>query len=263
MVNLIVLIKDIVDLTEMKIDPRTQHPILAGLKRKISDVDKRALEAAVQLKEKHGGKVTVVSMGDDKTRTPLREALAIGGDEAYLLKDPAFEDSDTLATSRILAAAIRKIGDYDLLLCGEMTLDSLSAQVGPRISELLGLPQVAYARSLEFKGEMVLAERDLEEEDEVVEAKMPALVTVVREINEPRIPSLMSIMRASRKKIEEWDRETLGLSREEVGAAGSAVKVLEVKAPPMERKRIIIEAETPEEAAEKLAQRLIEDGVLR
>ena len=262
MVNVIVLIKDIVDLTEIKVDPRTQRPILAGLPRKISDVDKRAVEAAVQLKEKHGGKVAVLSLGDDKTRTALREALAMGCDEAYLLKDPAFGGSDTLATSRILAAAIRKIGEYDLILCGEMTLDSLSAQVGPRVAELLGLPQLTYVRSLDLKEGRVVAERDLEE-DEVVEAPMPAVVTVVREINEPRIPSLMSIMRASRKKIEEWDREALGLPEGEVGSAGSAVEILEVRAPKMERKRVIIEAETPEEAAERLVEKLMEEGVLR
>jgi len=241
LVNVIVLIKDIVDLTEIKVDPRTQRPILAGLPRKISDVDKRAVEAAVQLKEKHGGKVAVLSLGDDKTRTALREALAMGCDEAYLLKDPAFEGSDTLATSRILAAAIRKIGEYDLILCGEMTLDSLSAQVGPRVAELLGLPQLTYVRSLDLKEGRVVAERDLEEEDEVVEAPMPA----------------------PRKKIEEWDREALGLSEGEVGSAGSAVEILEVRAPKMERKRVIIKAETPEEAAERLVEKLMEEGVLR
>jgi electron transfer flavoprotein beta subunit len=263
MVNIIVLMKDIVDLTEIKVDPNTQRPILAGLSRKISDVDKRAVEAAVQLKEKHGGKVTVVSLGDDKTRTALREALAMGGDEAYLLKDPVFDGSDTLATSRILAAAIRKVGGFDLILCGEMTLDSLSAQVGPRISELLELPQVTYARRLELKGDKIVAERDLEDEDEVVEASMPALVAVAREINEPRIPALMNIMKASRKPISEWNCAALGISSGEVGAAGSAVKVLEVKAPPMERKRIIVKAETEEEAAKSLVERLIKDGVLR
>jgi len=263
MVNIIVPIKDIVDLTELKVDPSTRRPILAGLSRKISDVDKRALEAAVQLKEKHGGKVTIVSMGDDKTKTALREALAIGGDEAYLLKDSVFEASDTLATARILASAIRKLGDYNLVLCGEMTLDSLSAQMGPRLGELLGLPQVTYARKLELKGETLVAERDLEDEDELVEVSMPALVAVTREINEPRIPALMSIMKASRKPIVEWNCATLGLSTEEVGAAGSAVKVLEVKAPPMERKRIIIKAESEEEAAKSLVERLIKDGVLK
>jgi electron transfer flavoprotein beta subunit len=263
MVNIIVLVKDIVDLTEIKVDPNTQRPILAGLSRKISDVDKRAVEAAVQLKEKLGGKVTVVSLGDEKTRTALREALAMGGDEAYLLKDTAFDGSDTLATSRILAAAIRKVGGFDLILCGEMTLDSLSAQVGPRISELLELPQVTYARRLELKGDKIVAERDLEDEDEVVEVSMPALVAVTREINEPRIPALMNIMKASRKPIGEWNSVALGLSVGDVGGAGSAVKVLEVKAPPMERKRIIVKAETEEEAAKSLVERLVKEGVLR
>ena len=263
MVEVIVLMKDIVDLAEIKIDPNTRRPVLAGLPRKISDVDKRAVEAAVRLKEEYGGRVVVVSMGDEDTRMALKEALAMGADEAYLLMDQAFEGSDTLATSRVLAAAVRKIGRYDLILCGEMTLDGLSAQVGPRVAELLGIPQVTYARSIKVEGNRVVVERDLEEESEVVEAPMPALITVVREINEPRIPSLLSIMKASRKEIKVWGREDLGLSAEEVGSAGSAVKVLDVRAPPMERKRIIIKAETDEEAAEKLVERLISDGVLR
>ncbi|UCH57443.1 MAG: electron transfer flavoprotein subunit beta/FixA family protein, partial [Candidatus Bathyarchaeota archaeon] len=147
---MIVLLKDIVDLTEMKIDPSTRRPRTEGVKRRISDLDKRALEAAIQLKEKHGGEILALSMGDDKTRTALLEALAMGADAAYIVNDDALKGVDTLATSKVLKAAIEKIGGYDLILCGEMTLDSLSAQVGPRLAELLDLPQVAYARCLDL-----------------------------------------------------------------------------------------------------------------
>jgi electron transfer flavoprotein beta subunit len=263
LVDIVVLVKDTVELSELKVDPATRRPILLGLNRRIGDLDKRAVEAAVQLRDKHGGKVILVSLGDDKTRTAIREALAMGADEAYLLRDSSFEGSDTLVTSRILAAALRRIGRYDLILCGEMTLDSLSAQVGPRVSELLGLPLVAYARRIEVKGDRIVAERSYDMEDETVEVSMPVLISVVREINEPRTPALMSIMRASKKPIQDWNREALGLQIEEVGSHGSGIKVLDVKAPLMERKRIIFKAETPEEAASSLVDRLFKDGVLK
>jgi len=161
----------------------------------------------------------------------------------------------------VLKAALEKVGGFDLVLCGEMTLDSLSAQVGPRLAELLGLPQVTYAKSLDLADGRIKAVRDLEDVDEVVEVGLPTVVSVVREINEPRIPSLMNIMRAKKKPTEEWDVAALGLSAEEV-REGSSVEVLSVEAPLVERKRIVIGAETVEEAAEKLAEAIIAEGVL-
>jgi electron transfer flavoprotein alpha/beta subunit len=261
MTRIVVLLKDIVDLNEMKIDPSTRKPRVEGVKRRISDVDKRALEEAIRLKEKHGCEVVSLSVGGGKTRTAMLEALALGADAAYIVNDEAIAGVDSLATSRVLKAALEKVGGFDLVLCGEMTLDSLSAQVGPRLAELLGLPQVTYAKSLDLADGRVRAVRDLEDVDEVVEVGLPAVVSVVREINEPRIPSLMNIMRAKKKPTEEWDVAALGLSAEEV-RAGSSVEVLKVEAPLVERKRIVIEAETVEEAAEKLAEAIIAEGVL-
>jgi len=259
--RIIVLLKDIADLTELKFDPTTRSPRLEGVKRRISDVDKRALEAAIQLKEKHGGEVIALSMGDAKTKTAMLEALAMGADALYLVNDEALKGIDTLATSKVLAAAVRKIGDFDLVLCGEMTLDSLSSQVGPRLAELLDLPQVTYARHLELEEGRLRAERDLEDVDEVVEVGLPAVVSVVREINEPRIPSLMNIMKAKRKPTVEWDAAALGLSADEIKDA-SSIEILKVEAPQVERKRVIIEAETAEEAAEKLAEAILAEGIL-
>lgn len=230
------------------------------MKRKISDVDKRALEASIKLKENHGGEVIALSMGGDKTRTALLGALAMGADEAYIVNDD-FTGVDTLGTSKVLAAAVKNIGDFDLILCGEMTLDSLSAQIGPRLAELLDLPQVMYARHLELEDGRLRAERDLEDVDEVVEVDLPAIVSVVREINEPRIPSLMNIMKAKRKPTVEWDAAALGLSIDEVKQS-SSVEILKVEAPLVERKRIIIKAESVEEAAEKLAEAILAEGVL-
>lgn len=263
MVDIVVLVKDTIELSELKIDPVTRRPVLSGLSKRIGDLDKRAVEAAVRLKEKHGGKVVLVSLGDEKTRTAVREGLAMGADKAYLLRDSSFEGSDTLATSRTLAAALKRLARFDMILCGEMTLDGLSAQVGPRVSELLGLPFVAYARSIELQGGKVRVERGYDLEDETVEVSMPVLLSVVREINEPRIPALMSIMRASKKPIQDWNKEVLGLAESQVGSQGSAIRVLDVKAPPMERKRVIFKAETADEAVSSLVDRLIKDGILK
>ncbi len=202
-----------------------------------------------------------LSLGGGKTRTAMLEALAMGADAAYIINDEALAGVDSLATSKVLKAALDRVGDYDLVLCGEMTLDSLSAQVGPRLAELLDLPQVMYAKHLELVNGRLRAVRELEDVDEVVEVGLPSVVSVVREINEPRIPSLMNIMRAKRKPVEEWDAATLGFSAEEV-KAGSSVEVLEVIAPLVERKRVVIEAESVEEAAEKLAEAILSEGVL-
>lgn len=259
--RIIVLLKDIVDLNELKTDPSTRRPRTESVKRRISDVDKRALEAAIQLKEKHGGEVATLSMGGEKTRTAMLEALAMGADAAYIVNDDALVGVDSLATSKVLKVALGKAGGYDMVLCGEMTLDSLSAQVGPRLAELLDLPQVTYAKHLELVEGRLRAVRDLEDVDEVVEVELPAVVSVVREVSEPRIPSLMNIMRAKKKPVEEWDADALGLSAEEV-RAGSSVEVLEVIAPLVERKRVVVEAETVEEAAEKLAEAILAEGVL-
>lgn len=255
------LLKDIVDLTELKFDMATRRPQTEGVKRKISEVDKRALEAAIQLKEKGGGELIALSMGDERTKTSMLEALAMGADSAYIVSDRALVGVDTLATSLVLAAAVRKLGSFGLILCGEMTLDSLSSQIGPRLAELLDLPQVSYVKRLELLNGKLRAERELEDTDEVVEVALPALVSVVREVNEPRIPSLMNIMKAKKKPVVEWDAASLGLSADEVRAA-SSVEVLKVEAPVVERKHIIIKADTVEEMVDRLAKAILAEGIL-
>jgi electron transfer flavoprotein beta subunit len=257
----IVLLKDIPDLTEIKLDPQTRAPIVEGVKRRISEVDKRALEAAIRLKEKVGGEVVALSMGDDKTKTALLEALAMGADAAYVVDEPELKGVDTNATSVVLEAAVRHVGDYDLILAGEMTLDSLSSQIGPRLAQLLDHPQVTYVKEFDVADGKVIAVRSLEDVDEVVEAPLPAVVCVVREINEPRIPNLMSIMKAKKKPQTVWGAGDIGLDASEVESR-SYVKVTSVSAPKVERKQIRIEAETVEKAAAKLVEALMREGVL-
>ena len=245
----------------MKVDPETRQPKTEGIKRRISDLDKRALEAALQLKESGEGAVIALSMGGAETRKVFLSALAMGADAAYIINDEALAGVDSLATSKVLKAAVERIGDYDLIIGGEMTLDRLSAQVIPRLAELLDLPQVTYVKEIELSEGTLRAVRDLEDVDEVVEVSLPAVVAVVREINEPRIPSLMNIMKAKRKPTEEWDVDAVGLSAEAINAS-SSVEVMKVEAPKVDRKRIVINADTVEETAAQLAEAIISEGVL-
>ncbi|MCX6649487.1 MAG: electron transfer flavoprotein subunit beta/FixA family protein [Candidatus Bathyarchaeota archaeon] len=261
MTRIVVLVKDIPDLNEVKIDPSTRRPLVEGAKRRLNDLDKRALEAAIRMKEAGGMEVVTVSMGDERTKTCLLEALAMGADAAYIVADPALKGLDACATSRVLEAAIRKAGAFDVIVSGELSLDGMGSQVGPRVAELLDIPQVTYAKELKYEAGKYRAVRDLEDVDEVVEAEPPFLATVVREINEPRIPSLMNIMKAKKKPLTEWNVEALGLKADELKASIRVV-VSDVKAPEVKRKRVMIKTEKVEEAVEKLVSALVAEGAL-
>jgi electron transfer flavoprotein beta subunit len=259
--RVIVCLKQAVDVTQLKVDPATRQLITASTPRKMSDFDKNALEEAVRVKEKNAGvEVVTVTVTSEEAKTVLREALAMGADKAYVVFEPSLQDIDTLGTARVLAAAVKKIGEYDLVLCGESSLDSFSGLVGSRSGELLGLPQVTSVRKLSVEGDAVVGERTLEDSIETVKAKMPALVTVTREINQPRIPSLMMIMKASKKEIVTWTLADLGVDKEKLA---SKIEVVEVLAPKTERKRIRITGENAAEIADKLAKALIQEGVVK
>lgn len=232
----------------------------ASAPRKMSDFDKNALEEAIRIKEKLGDtEICTVTVSSEDAKAVLREALAMGADKAYLVNDPGLKDVDTLGTAYTLAKAIEKIGEYSLILCGETSLDSFSGIVGPRLAELLNLPQMTSVRKITVEGDAVNAERTLEDAVETVRAKMPALVSVTREINQPRIPSLMMIMKASKKEIVTWTSSELGLDKDKMAPK---IEVLEALAPKTERKKIRIAGETPREIADKLAKALAQEGVI-
>lgn len=262
MPRIIVCLKQAIDVSQLKADPSTRRLVTAGVSRKISDFDKNALEEAVRLKEKLGGEIVTVTASGEDAKTSIREALAIGADKGYFINDEALLDSDTLATSFVLAEAVRKIGQFDLILCGEASIDGFSAQVGPRIAELLNIPVITYARKISLEGNVVTVERTLEDRYETVKTKTPAIVTVTKEINEPRIPSLMAIMKASKKEIVTWKLADINVPLEKVGETGSGVRIMDVLAPKVERKRIVIEGENPAEIAEKLVKALIQEGMV-
>jgi len=258
--RIIVCLKQSVDVSQLKVDPLTRQLVTAGAPRKISDFDKNALEEAIKIKEKLGAiEVFTLTVSTEDAKPVLREALAIGADKAYLINDPALQGMDTSGMAYVLAQAVKKIGEFDLILCGETSLDSFSGLVGSRMSELLNLPQITSVRKLSVDGEAVTAERALEDATETVKTKMPALVTVTREINQPRIPSLIMIMRASKKEIVTWTLTDLNVQREKIMAK---IEIMEVLAPKMERKKIMVKGETVQEIADKLARALIQEGVL-
>jgi len=257
--RIIVCLKQAVDVSQLKIDPSTRRLITASAPKKISDFDKNALEEAVRIKEKIGeAEVYTLTVSHEDAKAVLREALAIGADKAYFVDDPSFQDVDTSGTAYILAEAIKKIGEFDLVLCGEASLDSFSGLVGSRLAELLNLPLIASVGKLTVEDNTVVAERTLEDARETVKAKMPALITVTREINQPRIPSLMMIMKASKKEIVTWTATDLNIQQEKIGAK---IEVVDVLAPKTERKKIMITGENSAEIAERLAKALIQEGV--
>jgi len=257
--RIIVCLKQAVDVSQLKVDPKTSQLLTASAPRKISDFDKNALEEAIRIKEKLSQvEILTVTASAEDAKPVLREALAIGADKAYLISDPSFQNVDTSGTAYILTEAVKKIGEFDLILCGEASLDSFSGLVGSRLAELLKLPLITSVRKITLQDNTVIAERTLEDVYETVKAKMPALITVTREINQPRIPSLMMIMKASKKEIVTWTATDLGIQQEKIDAK---IEVVEVLAPKIERKKIMITGENKEEIAEKLAKALIQEGV--
>jgi electron transfer flavoprotein beta subunit len=262
MVKIIVLVKQVLQSADLKVDKATKTLVTQGVPQVISETDKNAIEEAVRIKEKHGGKITAISMGSAQAKEALREALAMGADEACLLTDPLFEGSDAHATANVLAAAVTKIVDYDLILCGAYSEDLFAFQVGPRLAETCNLPQITYATKITFESSKFIVERDLENERQIVEGKPPCLITVVREINEPRLPTLMSIMAASKKPTNTWTATDLNLSPDELGHNGALIEILRSSISVGERKRVLLQGDI-KETAPKLVKDLLQEGVLK
>jgi electron transfer flavoprotein beta subunit len=203
-----------------------------GVKSIINPFDMYAIEEAVRLKERFGGKVSILTMGPPQADAALREAISMGADEGFLVCDRAFAGSDTWATSYTLAGAIKKIGAFDLVICGKQASDGDTAQVGPGISTHLNIPQVTYVKKVEeATDKMMRLERMLEEGYEIIETPLPALITVVKEINEPRIPSLKGLMRAKSAKITMLTQKELDLDPQQIGLCGSPTQVVKIFTP--------------------------------
>jgi electron transfer flavoprotein beta subunit len=258
-VKIIVCVKTNMDLQMVRI--KNREPVLEAIPYKVGDLEKNALEAAIQIKES-GADVTVVALtvaeANGKIKETMKEALAIGADEAVIITDPALATTDQAAVAAAIAKAVEKVGGADLLLFGEGSTDNYSGQVGSRVAELLGMPQIGYARKVEVVGSAVRAERSMDDMIETLEAPLPAAVTVVSEVNEPRIPSLMNIMKAGKKPVTELTLADLGL---DAGAAAPQKAVLSNLAEEQDRKHIMLEGDVAAQAA-GLVDALIKEGVL-
>ena len=258
----IVCFKQVPDTTEIKIDPATNTLIRQGVPSIVNPFDKNALEAALQLKEKHGGKVTVITMGPSQAEEALKECLAMGADDAYLVSDRAFGGADTLATSYTLAAAIRKMGKFDVILCGKQAIDGDTAQVGPEIAEYLDTPQITYAAKVDISGDVVRVEREHEDGYEVIESQMPILLTVVKSINEPRFPSVKGTMKANRKTIPVITVSDLDVDPDRLGLKGSPTQVRKIFSPQQRTQGEIIHADNAREAVRALFTKLSDAKIL-
>ncbi len=253
--RIVVCVKQVPDTAEVRINPETNTLIREGVPTIINPYDMHAIEAGLQLKEKMGGTVTVITMGPPQAEEALREAISMGVDEAVLLTDRAFAGADTLATSRTLAGAIRKLG-FDIVICGKQAIDGDTAQVGPEVAEFLGVPHVAYVKKIEeITEEKVVLHRMMEEGYDVVEAPLPLLITVVKELNVPRLPSLKGKMRAKKAEIKRFTHEDIGIEEDRVGLRGSPTQVKNIFAPERKKERKILQG-SPEEQVERLIEEL-------
>lgn len=260
--EMLVCVKQVPDTTEVRIDPQTNTLIRQGVPSIVNPFDKNALEAALQLKEQHGGKVTVVSMGPPQAKAALKECLAMGADQAYLISDRAFGGADTLATSYTLAAGIRKLGSFDIILCGKQAIDGDTAQVGPEIAEHLAISQVTYVAKIEVQGETVRVEREHEEGYEIIETSLPVLLTVVKSINEPRFPTVKGTMKANRAEIPVITVKDIEVEPERLGLKGSPTQVRRIFTPQQRVQGQIIQADSARDAVQALLQKLTEAKII-
>jgi len=262
-VDIAVCVKTNPDLQLVRIKDRA--PVLEAVPFKVGDLEKNALEAALQLRDAAGGgRIVAVAaaQGDRKVKETMKEALAIGADEAVIVSDPGLDGADQAGVAAVLAAALDKHGPFDLILFGEGSSDGYSGQVPGRVAELLGLPEIGYARKLEAGGLVpagsLRAERSMGEVVEVLEVALPAVATVVSEINEPRIPSLMHIMKAGKKPVAETGLADLGL---DAAALAAGREVLSNLAEEQARKHVMLEGDAAAQA-QALVDALVAEGVL-
>ncbi|OGR00785.1 MAG: electron transfer flavoprotein subunit beta [Deltaproteobacteria bacterium RIFOXYD12_FULL_55_16] len=255
--KIIVCVKQVPDAKDVRLDPKTNTLSREGVQAIMNPYDRHALEAAVRLKEQHGGTVTVLSMGPPQAEEMLREAVSCGADEAVLVSDRTFAGADTWATTYTLAMAIKKIDDFDLILCGKQAIDGDTAQVGPGLAERLDIPFVAYVRKItDCTNNIIRAERLMDDGYDLLEVPLPALFTVVKELNEPRIPSLKGKMRAKKIEITRLTAVDIEANPELLGLKGSTTQVVKVFSPEMKGARAML-AGTVDEQVAKLYEKLL------
>ena len=263
--KIVVCIKQVPDTAEVKLDPKTGTLIRDGVPSIINHDDKAGLEAALQLREKlnDGSTVTVVCMGPPQADVALREALAMGADEAHLVSAREFGGSDTYATATIIATALKKIG-YDMVITGRQAIDGDTAQVGPQIAEQLKIPQVSYAQELDIVNGEVIVNRQYEDQYHIQKVQLPCLVTALAELSEPRYMHAGGIVDAYNKEIKVWGFDDLknDLNPEWIGLKGSPTNVFQSFGKKPKTPGTIYDGLSVEEAVEKIMAMLIERHII-
>lgn len=255
--NIVVCVKQVPGTMEVKMNKETNTIIREGVESVINPFDTYAVEEGLRIKERVGGKVTVLSMGIPSVAELLKGTIGLGADDAVLLSDRAFAGADTLATAYALSMGVRKIGGADLIICGKQATDGDTAQVGPSLAEKLGYPHTTYVRKIEeIKEGYIRCQRMTEDGYEVVEMPLPAVITVVKEINEPRLPSIKNMMRAKKAVVNIWTADDIGADKDLCGLKGSPTQVVKTFVPVHDINSEMIEGDAAQQAA-KLADKLL------
>jgi electron transfer flavoprotein beta subunit len=259
--NTIVCVKQVPDPeippAKFKIDPETKKVIPPpGVPPVISVYDERAVEAACRLKDKHKGKITVISMGSGKASDVIKHTISMGADEGFVLEDAAFENLDSFGTAYVLGKAIQKIGGYDLVLCGRQAADWGAGQVGSILAEILGIPVVTLACDIQAADKKLRVKRIVKDGYEVLEAPMPSLVTVSSEIGLPRLPGGMGLMLARKKQIPIWKAQDIGAESSQLDKAKAHIEITGLSVPTRKTECEIVTGGTPGEASVNLAEKL-------
>ncbi len=262
-------VKQVPDTTQVKIDPETGTLIREGVPFIVNPFDTHALEESLRLKDRYGFRVAAISMGPPNTEVTLKKALALGADEVVLLSDRVFGGADTLATSKVLAEAIKRLNEKEevlMVICGKQTIDGDTAQVGPGIASRLRCQQLTLVdqiREVDVEGRKVIVRRKLEGRHEIVEAALPATITVVREINRPRYPTVPMRLQAEGAEVTVWDNSVMQLDVEEIGLRGSPTQVRRIFSPERVKGEIVGDGlNAPAEAASLLVDNLLERDII-
>jgi len=255
--NIIIPIKQVPETSNVKMDEETGTMVREGVESIINPLDLYAIEVGIQLKEEHGGKITVITMGPLSAEKALKEAISMGCDDGILVSGREFAGSDTRATSYVLAETIKKIEDYDLILTGERATDGDTGQVGPGIASFLELPLATYtSKIVEINSKNIVVERLIEEGYETLKIPLPALLTVVKEISNPRLPTLRGKQRAKKTNIPVWSKNNMELNELELGLNGSPTRVVKITHPKVIRKGTILKV-SDEEGLNEAVGRMI------
>lgn len=262
--DIIVCVKQVPGSTKVKINPETGTLVRDSVEAVVNPFDEYAIEEALRIREKVGGTVRVVSMGPPQAQRVLRDAIAMGADEGVLISDPHFAGSDTWATSYTLANGIKTVGSFDMIICGKQAIDGDTAQVGPGVAEMLDIPFVAWVRSInEISDSFITVERMMEQGYDRVKVPVPCLITVVKDINQPRMASLKGKMRAKKAEIKIITADDIAtIDKEMIGLKGSPTQVLRSFVPPKKSGGEKISGEIPQ-LVEKIKNTVLDLGVIK